>query len=249
MSREGRREPDEMERRKTMLTVNKLRINSALLNPGSFLGTLEFFKGVPPAAMQEIERKMVEKKYPKNASIVLEGDPVQSVYFVKDGHVKAVTHAPNGRCQTLCMVGQKGMFGSCCSLNGGTCSCQCVAETDVTVVSIPLSEFAALMSRFPQVSRALVLHFSERLRHAKQAQVFEQESVEKRLLRVLIDMVEEFGNTVPLTRREMAEMAGTTVETSIRTFSKLEEKGLVSTTRGKITVKDIRLLKEGIEEV
>jgi CRP-like cAMP-binding protein len=44
-------------------------------------------------------------------------------------------------------------------------------------------------------------------------------------------------------------MSGTTVETSIRTFGVLEEDGLVSTSRGKIVVKDVRLLKDRIESL
>jgi CRP-like cAMP-binding protein len=78
-------------------------------------------------------------------------------------------------------------------------------------------------------------------------QTFEQESVEKRILHVLADMVLEFGNTIPLTRREIAEMAGTTVETSIRTFSKLEGEGLVSTSRGRIFVRDGARLRDRVE--
>jgi len=73
--------------------------------------------------------------------------------------------------------------------------------------------------------------------------------VEKRILHVLVNLVSEFGNTIPLTRREIAEMAGTTVETSIRTFSRLEEEGLVSTSRGRIMVKDGQKLRDRIEEI
>ena len=43
-------------------------------------------------------------------------------------------------------------------------------------------------------------------------------------------------------------MAGTTVETTIRTFSTLEKEGLVSSVRGKITVKDVRDLMARQEE-
>jgi CRP/FNR family transcriptional regulator len=78
-------------------------------------------------------------------------------------------------------------------------------------------------------------------------QTFDQESVEKRTLHVLLSLVEEFGNTIPLTRKEIAEMVGTTVETSIRTFSRLEEEGLVSTSRGRIVIKDVKELEERME--
>jgi CRP/FNR family transcriptional regulator len=48
-----------------------------------------------------------------------------------------------------------------------------------------------------------------------------------------------------LTKQDVADMVGTTVETSIRTFSKFKKQGLVSDTDGKIVIKD----KEGLAEL
>jgi CRP-like cAMP-binding protein len=230
-----------------MLTINKTRTTPFQAVPKSFLATVDIFKNVPSDAIRGIEGRMTEKKYTKGSSILLEGDPAEYVWFVKEGHVKAVIHAPNGRCQALCMVGAKNMFGTCCSLNGSAHPCNCIAETDVTVLSLPLADFLSLMGRYPQISQVVIMHISKRLRHSKDMQTFEQESVEKRILHVLVNMVEEFGNTIPLTRKEIAEMAGTTVETSIRTFSKLEDAGLVSTVRGKITIKSVKGLNDRLE--
>jgi CRP/FNR family transcriptional regulator len=103
------------------------------------------------------------------------------------------------------------------------------------------------MAKYPMLGTSLVASLSQRLRRSKETQSFDQEPVETRILHILVNLVEEFGNTIPLTRREIAEMAGTTVETCIRTFSRLEDEGLVSSTRGKITVKDTQVLNDRIE--
>jgi CRP/FNR family transcriptional regulator, nitrogen oxide reductase regulator len=166
---------------------------------------------------------------------------------VKEGHVKAMVHAANGRSQTLCMMGAKGMFGSCCCFGGGENPCHCVAETDVTVLRIPMADFKVLLNKHPQASLALAAALSERLRHSKDDQTFEQERVEKRILHALVEMVKEFGAVIPLTKREIAEMAGTTVETCIRTFTILEAEGLLTTQRGRITVKNIQVLRKRLE--
>ena len=227
-----------------MLMIQKTKAASLKVPARNFIASMDLFKGLPPEVLSEIERRVIEKKYAKGSSIFLEGDAAKFVWFVKEGHVKAVIHSPNGHCQSLCMVGAQKMFGACCSFGGGTYPCNSVAETDVTVVSFPLSDFLALMGRFPQISQAVIQQLSKRLRDSKETQTFEQESVEKRILHILLNMAAEFGNTIPLTRREIAEMAGTTVETSIRTFSKLSGLGLVSTVRGRITLGDARLLQE-----
>lgn len=214
----------------------------------SFLGGLEVFQKLPAEAIQGIAGKAVERKFPARSTILLEGESADRVWFVKEGHVKAMIESMNGRSQILCMVGNGSMFGSCCALGGGSYPCHVMAETDVTVVSIPMTDFMDLLGRYPQFSAALVADLSRRLRQSKDSQTFEQESVEKRILHVLIGLVHEFGNTVPLTRREIAEMAGTTVETCIRTFSRLEAAKLVSGTRGRITVKDAGLLSEFLKK-
>jgi CRP-like cAMP-binding protein len=233
-----------------MLTAEKYNLSAmkSMMNRG-FLGTMEIFKSVPPEALAELERKMVERRYARHESILLEGDPAESVWFVKEGRVKATVSAPNGRCQTLCMAGPRGMFGTCCCLGGAKVPCQSVAETDAVVMSLPMGEFRALMARTPAVASAFLGQVSNRLRQSKDNQTFEHESVEKRILHLVVNLVAEFGNTLPLTRREIAEMAGTTVETSIRTFLRLEAEGLVATGRGQITVKNVQSLLERIEEI
>ncbi|HJT23475.1 MAG TPA: Crp/Fnr family transcriptional regulator [bacterium] len=223
------------------------RTRTTYAMPRSFLPTMEIFRKVPAEALREIETRMIERKYARQESIHQEGDPAEKVWFVKEGHVKAMAHAAGGRCQTLCMVGAGNMFGSCCALDGGSYPCHAVAETDTTVVSFPRTDFVALLEKYPQIGAALAMQISGRLRRSKETQAFDQETVERRVLHVLLELVEEFGNTIPLTRREIAEMVGTTVETSIRTFGRLEEEGLVSTARGRIIVRDVKEMAQRLD--
>ena len=215
----------------------------------SFLSTFDIFKKISNSQLSEIEKKMSEKKFAKGESLFFEGDPAENVWFVKEGHVKAVVHTADGKDLTLCMVGSNSMFGTCCCFGGGAYPCHTVAETDATVVAYPMSDFLALLEKYPEISKAVVTQLSKRLRQSKDMQTFEQESVEKRILHLLVGLVSEFGNTIPLTRREIAEMAGTTVETCIRTFSGLEKDGLVFGTRGKIIVKNVQDLINRQDEI
>jgi CRP-like cAMP-binding protein len=219
------------------------------MTPKSFISTLDVFKKLPASQLAEIEKKMVEKKFAKGESLFLEGDPAEFVWFIKEGHVKAVIHTANGRDLTLCMMGANSMFGTCCCFGGGAYPCHSVAETDITVASYPMQDFLSLMEQYPEISNAVVAQLSKRLRQSKDMQTFEQESVEKRILHVLVNLVAEFGNTIPLTRREISEMTGTNVETCIRTFSNLEKEGLVSSARGKITIKNVQDLIDRQEEI
>lgn len=231
-----------------MMSLPRTKIMSAPAGPKGLLAGLEIFRKLPAEALREAEKSVLERKYAKGDSIFLEGDPADYVWFVKEGHVKAVVHSAGGRDMTLCMNGSQTMFGSCCCFGEKTYACNGIAETDVTILAYPMGEFLGLLDRHPALSQAVVEELSKRLRQSKDMQAFEQESVEKRILHVLANLAAEFGNTIPLTRREIAEMAGTTVETSIRTFSRFEEEGLVATSRGKITLKSLKELTRKLEE-
>jgi CRP/FNR family transcriptional regulator, nitrogen oxide reductase regulator len=71
------------------------------------------------------------------------------------------------------------------------------------------------------------------------------EKVERRVARVLLRMANTTGQrlhdgsvriTVPLTRQDIADMAGTVVETAIRTMSKFQKQGLIETRDGHIVL-------------
>jgi CRP/FNR family transcriptional regulator, nitrogen oxide reductase regulator len=215
----------------------------------SFLGTIDIFQKLPHSELALLESQMTERKFKKNEPIFLEGDPAKYIWFIKEGRVKAVKHLPQGRDLTICTMGKANMFGTCCCFAAENYPCNSVAESDTTVVSVPMAEFLSWMAKYPEISKGLVSHLSKRLRQSKDMQSFDQENVEKRILHVLTNLVGEFGAIIPLTRKEIAEMAGTTVETCIRTFRELEEEGMVETSRGRITVKDFESLAEHRESI
>ncbi|MCL0066060.1 Crp/Fnr family transcriptional regulator [Dehalococcoidia bacterium] len=74
------------------------------------------------------------------------------------------------------------------------------------------------------------------------------ERVEQRIAGILVMLSGKIGPTIPFTRQEIADISGTTTETSIRVISRLKDRGIVSSNRGKITILDqtkLRLLAEG----
>ncbi len=210
------------------------------------LSTMNLFPNIPFDGLQEIERHMVEKSYAKGESVFLEDDPADFVWFVKQGHVKEIHHTADGRHSTLCMVGAKGLFGISAFI-GGNYGFDSVAETDAVVFCFPTPTFQVLMGKYPDLAKTVIYEMAKLLRQAKESQTFSQESAEKRLLYVLLKMTGEFGETIPLNRQAIASMAGTSVETCIRTFSRLKEAGLIASQSGRIMVKNSECLKERME--
>jgi CRP/FNR family transcriptional regulator len=206
------------------------------------LNTLDVFKQVPPEGILELESHMVEKSFLKRESIFLEDDPAEFVWFVRQGHVKEVNHAADGRDIILCVAGAGGIFGAS-AFAGGTYGYHSVAETDASVAAFPVLVFQAMMDRYPGLARAVLGQTSRLLRHSIVMRAYAHETAERRLIHVLVDMVDQYGRNLPLTRLEIASMAGTAVETCIRIFTRLEKAGLIASGHGNLEVRNLDGLK------
>ncbi len=64
------------------------------------------------------------------------------------------------------------------------------------------------------------------------------ERVEQRIAGILVMLSSKFGPELPFTRQEIADMAGTTIETTIRVMTRFKENSIIKSARGRITVLD-----------
>jgi len=90
------------------------------------------------------------------------------------------------------------------------------------------------MGKSPSFMRETFCIFGERLRQVEAKTCLIHDPVEKRVAATLLSLQRKFGKIIPLTRQEVAELAGTTVETTIRTISRFKKEGWIRSTRGKI---------------
>lgn len=82
------------------------------------------------------------------------------------------------------------------------------------------------------------------------------ERVEQRIVNLLLKFAQKVGErrqgkiriSIYLTRQEIADMVGSTVETTIRVLSRLTKMGLLETKSKIIFLKDVKRLREIAEE-
>lgn len=200
------------------------------------LAHVELFKNLPKEAMEIVSRYFEERTYKKGEAVYLEGDPAQFMWFVKSGRVNAAKTLPNGFVLTVCRVESGCMFGMCCDFKSKHYQCQSTAATEAVVVRVPIKQFMSLLEKYPQISGFLLEALAHRLGDAQHMRSLTQESVEKRIVDVLLSLKKEHGASLPFTRKEIAEMVGTTVETAIRVLSGFQKRGIIRSVRGVITL-------------
>jgi CRP-like cAMP-binding protein len=106
------------------------------------------------------------------------------------------------------------------------------------------AQFTALRRRYPQVDRVLTAMLAANVRRLS-AQVLESMylPVDQRLARLLARLAGTYGGQIPLTQDDVAGMVGTTRATANAVLRRLEDRGVLTLRRGRITVRDAAALE------
>lgn len=226
-----------------------IRILSALLKAEDVMENCSscqvwLFKFLPPEEKALLEKSSIQRSFQKGQSVFFEGDPVDELFIVKEGRIKIVKHHSDGRCTTLRVVNSGDVLCEAAVLRLKSYPCSAVADTETTTIRLNKQHFLHLFTKLPPFAQELAKKLAEELCAARWFQAMGQEPVNKRVANVLLSLQKTFGDTLPFTRQDIAFMAGTTVETSIRFLSSLKKRGIIDSTRGKILLKETHKLEE-----
>lgn len=164
-----------------------------------------------------------------HVTVLHEGDPARRIMEVVDGAVMLTKLLPDGRRQVVELLGPGDVFGLA-SCDAYACS----AET-LTAATITTHDRSAL-ERDPILAARLLRRFEAQLcaMHSH-ALVLGRMSALERVAFFLMRLMPEgvVGGTLRLsmTRQEIADFLGLTLETVSRAFSELKRRGLVALLR------------------
>jgi len=203
--------------------------------------------------MEELADFTKERRFQAGAPIFWEGDSGEYLYIVADGRVKVSKVSSQGKEVIIAFFSPGEIFGEVALFEGRVYPASAQAATDARVLSIRRQDFLKLLSGHPGMAMEIIGVLSGRLREAQwRLKDLALERADQRLARVLMMLSAKLGETLPFTRQEIADMAGTTTETAIRFLSRLKDGGIISSDRGKVSIlnKDkLRLIGEGPPQV
>jgi CRP/FNR family transcriptional regulator len=188
--------------------------------------------------------------FEKGATIFAEGDPAERIYFLFVGRVKIVKSTPD-REFIIEILGPGEPVGTVAAFERRPFPATAVAIEPSGVVSIPEREFFALIERRPEITRRLLAGLTLRLMTLNKRLADMTGSVEYRMARLFTTLAERVGVSegeavfipLALTRQEIADLAGTTIETAIRVMSRWHKENLVETDKKGFRVRDIAALR------
>lgn len=197
---------------------------------------VEPFKRLTPAERLRLAGVSRERRYAKGETIFRAGDAADAVYIVKEGRVHLMQFLEGGQASTTCVMTKGETF--CClpALDRQPYPVDAIAAADSIVVRIPTGAFHEVLQRNPSFLQDALCLFCDRLREVEHKSCLIYDSVERRLAQALLTLSKKFGSTIPLTKHELAELASTTVETTIRVLSHLRRQGILKSSRGSTTI-------------
>ncbi len=222
-----------------------------LSNTKQFLSQTNPFKVLPPAELDLLAGHARRVAYAKSETIYAEGDPAESVWVLAKGRIQIFKYSSQGRPLAIESIAPGELFGTLCRMGGDgrQYPCTAVASVDSEVIQIADREFLNLYNRFPALVMGVCSLCSQRLQAVQGLSCSSQEPVEKRLAMLLINLQKKHGKVIPYTKRELAEQAGTTVETTIRVMSRFQKKGWISSSRGKLQLRTLEPIQKLVDSV
>jgi CRP-like cAMP-binding protein len=177
--------------------------------------------------------------------IFLESDPADRLLVVQDGQVKIIKHSADGQESLLEVILPGEMFGGA-GILFPVHPATSVAMTTTTTLSLSREDYLQLIHLFPDIALRIIAILGERLRGAMKMRALSTDRVDIRLAHILLKLCDKVGEpmpvgeitdrgvkiNLPLSRQDLADMTGTTIETAIRVMSKFRKEGLVFTEPG-----------------
>jgi len=179
--------------------------------------------------------------------VIFEQDSASEFYAIASGRVKIYKMMPNGKDVILEVFGPGDPLGAVAAYMDRPFPASAAALEDTTCVIIPRPAFFRLLETQPSLVRGLLLGLTTRLVDlTNRLAELTGGRIEPRLARLFVKLSAEMGRQerggtfipLPLSRQELADLTGTTIETCIRIMSRWNKDAIVRTEKDGFVVVD-----------
>ncbi|WP_339919854.1 Crp/Fnr family transcriptional regulator [uncultured Flavobacterium sp.] len=204
--------------------------------------------------MQDFVLQKNNYKCKKGQQFMIEGAPMQGLYFIYKGKVKVLKTGIYGKEHIVRLtqegdtVGFRGFGTSNRYLIGAS------ALEDTVLCNFSNEVMQDILKSIPEFTYSMMLFYAEELNKSENnVKKIAQMNVRERLIDTLLYLLKKFGQTndlinINLSRKEIADFAGTTDEQVTRIFSSLKKEGLIKIVGKKISLLQVEKMKQEIAE-
>lgn len=211
----------------------------------ALLAEVPLFSNLAEDVRRTVAERFQVRRFERGRFVFLEGDPADVFNVLASGQVKVVRETEDGREVILRIISPGELFGGAGGWGEPRYPATAIAQEDAVVLQLPGSALNELIRTQGEFALALVKELGTRLRELEaRIRDLQAERVERRIARVLLRLADKTGNRTargielrgPLSRQDLAELAGTTLSTASRTLSAWHQAGLVDAGRERVVI-------------
>lgn len=245
------------QRRRVPINTNEIDVHSCSIDLRlKILHNLPFFKILSHNDISEINRLFKDVHYSAGENVYFSGDRAARLYVIASGSVKLLKYSADGKTILVDILKQGEFFGNLDPSGNSIYFETAEVQTPSCILNINSNDFRDILNKFHN-STLLVLDIIAKRLHESQEMLkqLSAQPVENRIAYTLLKLGEKLGEQkeiglliqIPLSRKDIAEMTGTTPETASRIMSKLQNDDIIVTGRKWIAIKNINYLKRIVE--
>lgn len=217
------------------------------------LRRIPFFRRLSPELRGRVAAVAHLKSHERGDRIFAEGDPSHSFIVIVSGRVKVFKTTPAGKEIILEIFGAGDPLGAVAVYEGAPFMASALALEATQLLVVDHRDFLQLLEGNSAFVRGLLSGLTVRLAElTRRLAELTGARVEARFARLFLKLCEQIGRSerggtfvpMPLSRQELADLTGTTIETAIRIMSRWQKDAVLHTEKDGFVVLDRATLEE-----
>lgn len=220
-----------------------MKTDHSLSDVNDAIAANEFLSKLRPSSKHKLAHSALLHCFGKSETVYHQAANAERFWLVRKGAVKLVQYGTQGAVLLLDLVLPNQFFGAVFYPENPVYPSDAETVNGVESWSFRRRDLLDDLRNNSLLQRAFLADICSKLCESQRMRGLFLELAPVRVATVLLNLHARFGRIIPQTRETVAAMAGTTVETAMRTTGQMARVGIVTTKRGQIRVVSLGSLK------
>lgn len=222
----------------------------------SAIRALPVLRGLSPEDQRKLAVLATIRDYKRGDFVWREGDPAEFLTLIARGRVKIVRHGDAGDV-ILEIFGEGEPVGAIAVYNYMPYPASAICLEPTTLVLVPRRDYFELLDRHPDFARAIIRELTKLVvTLMRKVEEMRGQRVEERIAQLFLTLADRMGREtksgieipIQLSRQEVADLVGTTVESAIRVLSRWGREKVLITGERRFLIPSRQRLAEVAQE-